>query len=233
MIELLPQTPNLSETLFTHEDTPPAVRELVDNVSRFVRQGPVFRKIFVPLAIAWTFFGCGPLFLLSDVIPGSLCVAVPLGLFGYFAMFAVGGWYWGRLVKRFIDLPTVKVADDHLAPGETIEVQCIQPIKRDVTIDSYTVRLVLQEWVRYTRGTDTSTDTHDIVIDTWEQVNYPASRGETLDLTMSFDLPPDAIHTWGDSNNRLTWLITVEIDLPGWGDFREAYPIVVLPQKGA
>ncbi|MEM6528997.1 MAG: hypothetical protein AAF653_11935, partial [Chloroflexota bacterium] len=86
------------------------------------------------------------------------------------------------------------------------------------------------EWARYTSGTSTSTDSRDIVIvEDWID-NYPISANSDFIHSFSMKVPENAMHTFTANDNKISWHINVEMDLPGWLDYRDRYDITISAQ---
>lgn len=122
------------------------------------------------------------------------------GLFcGGFVLFLGGGaavaTVRGRIRKsRLSDAELI--TNLPLKPGQRFEVNYRQEFHRDGQIEDMTVSLVLREWVRYTAGTNTYTDTHDHTIQQHRLPSRSMRGGTTLSESLRFELPTQAIHTW-------------------------------------
>jgi hypothetical protein len=90
------------------------------------------------------------------------------------------------------------------------------------------LRISLQgeEAATYRRGTNSTTDKstfyRDIVLD----LDQPAihQRG-TLELT----IPVDCMHSFESANNKITWQLCVDGEIPRFPDIKNCYPITVRP----
>ena len=53
--------------------------------------------------------------------------------------------------------------------------------------------------------------------------------GETVDLEGTIEVPQNAAPTFAAESNELQWAVEVHIDLGGWADWKQEYPISVFP----
>jgi hypothetical protein len=130
-----------------------------------------------------------------------------------------------------MDIPSIHASSDTLQRGEELTIDYRQHFKKNTEIESLRVQLALREWVRYTQGTNTYTDTRDIVMDEDWLDMQPVTKEQDFAHTFTLRVPDDAMHTWEEANdNKITWRVKVDLDMPGWVDFRESYEVVVQPE---
>jgi hypothetical protein len=199
-------------------------------ITKFFQQGKVTRRIMALFFGGWTIsvialglfltpFGGGIVF--------ALCVLWGLGMV---AMVFLAANYWQSRILAMMDFPTVHANADVLRRGDTLTLRYRHIFKQDTTIELLRFQLVLREWVRYTQGTSTYTDTRDIVMDEdWHEM-LDVHEGLSIDREVQLRVPDDAMHTWSMSDNKLSWLLKLEVDLPGWLDFQEHYELKVIPE---
>jgi hypothetical protein len=141
-------------------------------------------------------------------------------------------WSLLPLLSRLrVTPPQVSLSKDQLRPGEQFVLSYQQDFRSPVEVNQAMIRLVLRESARYRRGTNTYTATHEHVI---HEFQLPAKRyeaGESLSDRHTLEIPPDAMHSFEASNNKLLWLITVHVGVKGWPDFKEEYGLTVLPER--
>ncbi len=172
-------------------------------------------------------------------LPGPGAVRIGKGLF-LLPFVAIGLCLLGLCVVAtytYIDKrlryapPELSVSQRELRPGESFNVSARQTFKRGTDVQGATLRLVLHEWARYRRGTDTVTVTHDHEIARFEHGPRRYEPGQMFADERTFTIPRDAMHSFAATNNKLTWLLLLEIRARG-ADAREQFELTVLPQTG-
>lgn len=155
-------------------------------------------------------------------------------LFMPFALIGLGflGWALLPLVARVrLASPDVQVSNDAPHIGEGITFTYRQVVKGDVPVDSLRVHLVFTETARRGDGKNSQTRTHEVVVGRHEEPGRAYRAGEVIERTVSFRIPPDGMHTFITSHNKLQWEIRVRLAVPGWPDFNDAYEIKVQPER--
>ncbi|HEV8631156.1 MAG TPA: DUF3592 domain-containing protein [Thermoanaerobaculia bacterium] len=152
--------------------------------------------------------GCATLFLVPFVLVGiGLLLSVP---YGFLAMFN----------------PRVEVTlSTPLGPGAAVALAW-----RFTGASGRMRRLVLmvegREEATYRRGTDTTTVKRTfarlVAFDSDDPARMP--QGETLVL-----LPPDTMHSFQSSHNKVTWTLVVHGDIPRWPDISDEAALTVYP----
>ena len=234
MIELSPFDPDTSNTVDTVTENiqNEAQVKFVRSMARFGKQDKkIVRRIAAPYFIIWSviiipitcsFFAGNGLFGI---------VAFCGGILGYIGAFGLAARDWEHRLSDMMKFPVMLATSDDLALNQPLTVQYSQYFKKDLALEGIKAQLVLQEWVRYTQGTSTYTDTRNIVMgEDWTDA-IDVRAGDTVEREFNFQVPLDAMHTWRTANNnRLHWLILLELDLPGWLDYKETYNIIVKPE---
>jgi|SRR3990172_9114099 len=126
--------------------------------------------------------------------------------------------------------PEVAVSNDSLRSGDEFTLDYRQTFKSGTDVERITVQLILREWARYRRGTDTVTVTHDHVIQAFETPARRFEGGETFSDRRRMVIPRGAMHTFQATRNKLLWLVKVKVEIKSWPDFEEEYSITVLPE---
>ena len=49
---------------------------------------------------------------------------------------------------------------------------------------------------------------------------------------MRIDLPADCMHSFDAGNNRVVWLLKLEVDVDWWPDLEQEYELGVEPWRG-
>ncbi len=234
MIELSPFSSDTSNTvdMLTSAAQTEQQTSYAQAMARFAKQErPVIRKIAMPYFIIWSVIAL-PVSCVLFITTGFLGFLAFCGaLIGYVGVFALAARNWETRISQLMDFPTVLATTDELALNEPLTVQYSQHFKQDTTIEVLRVQLVLREWVRYTQGTNTYTDTRDIVQDEDWRDMVAVTAGETVEREFKLRVPEHAMHTWRTADdNRIHWMLRLDVDLPGWLDYKETYNIVVKPE---
>jgi hypothetical protein len=206
-------------------------RSVMATTSKFMQQGKVARRIAMPYIIGWSVIAVAiTLFLMS--IHGAFVVLMCfVGMFGYVGVGILAAQQWQGQISKMMDFPTMLASNDHPKVLESIDVTYRHTFHKDTTIETLKIQLVLREWVRYTRGTDTHTETRDIVMDEASIDMEQVRAGQTVEKSFTLTIPEHAYPTWiMAANNKLTWMIKLDVDLPGWLDYKDMYGIVILPE---
>lgn len=204
----------------------------IQDVGRFAKQKHAMRRIFGTLAVIWSvalgIFVIGARDFVGDFMMPLLCF---FGSLSYLGVFFLGALYWKTRISALMDFPELEVDSDTAKRGEMLTVRYRHRFNKDTTIEALRFQLVLQEWVRYTQGTNTYTDTRDRVMDEdWYEMEQ-VYGGQTHTKRVMLKIPDTAMHSWEASDNKLTWHVKLTVDLPGWiGDYSETFKIYVPPE---
>jgi hypothetical protein len=167
----------------------------------------------------------------SDPVPVILLIVIGLpvfvaGLFGI--LFGIRPWLAGMRAAR----PEVTISSDELRVGDAITVGFRQAFTRPATVRNVRMELVFHEWAYYSAGKNSSTHTHDESISAFSMPGGEFEAGGELSFTQPMQIPRNGMHTFEAAHNKLTWFLRVTVDIAGWVDFREDYPLQVLPAAG-
>lgn len=167
--------------------------------------------------------------IVPDLSAGDHAAWFPLAFLGLFAL--VGLVLVGAVLHQVLALgnPRLRLIVNRRAfrPGETLELdwECSGDPAR---ISRLTIALEGRESATYTRGTDTTTETHvfaRLVLGTFDE---PAAM---LSGRTRLVLPPDMVPTFVARRNRIEWLLTVRGVIPRWPDISDDYRLTILPPK--
>jgi hypothetical protein len=205
---------------------------VAQTLGRFAQQdGRVIWRIVRPYALmvgAAVIIATIGLMTINGVFLVLMCF---VSIFAAFGVFFLGAQAWQRKISALMDFPHVYATDNHLKIGQAFTVKYQHRFKQETTIEELKIQLVKREWVEYTQGTSTYTDTRDIVIEEHWRDMVPVREGQTVTLEFDFDIPLNSMHTWTRANNnRITWMLKLTVDLPGWLDYAEDFGLNVLPE---
>lgn len=159
--------------------------------------------------------------------------AIPGFWFGIFGLVGLGslglaGWHGYQLKAlgdAHLELPRLP-----LRLGESVTIRYSQRRNHSAEVRAVTATLVCREWVRFTRGTDTETRTHDL----WKTElpsgpsdpigDLPMIRG-TWQLAIPAELPP----SFTASDNAVQWVLSIRADIVGRPDAANQYTLPVGP----
>jgi hypothetical protein len=164
--------------------------------------------------------------LLSAVVPALFTLpflAIGLGLLA----FAV--WPW--IARARVSAPEISVSSTSLRVGEEFSLTYQQTFKSAVEVKRILFQLIFRETATYQRGTDTVTVHHDNAIQEFEIPGRRFEAGETFRDQRRLQIPPEAMHTFIAPRNKLQWMIKAKVEMTGWPDFNEDYPITVLAER--
>lgn len=132
---------------------------------------------------------------------------------------------------RRMDPGELQVATPALLLSTTVPARFQRRVKRGSRdVRTLQARMVLREWVRYTVGTDTRTATQDVVDHPvpirWE----PDPLGIVGYLDVAIPAYPPAFEA---SNNKVRWLLIVEVALADGFTEDSEIPLPVVPATAA
>lgn len=169
----------------------------------------------------------------NDPVSALMSVGFPLVFTGCFVVIGLAFIVAGIrpiIAGTKVSKPEVAVSNSTLRSGEDFTLDYQQTFKSGTDVERITIQLILREWARYRRGTDTVTVTHDHVIQAFETPARRFEGGETFSDRRRMVIPRGAMHTFQATRNKLLWLVKVKVEIKGWPDFEEEYSITVLPE---
>ena len=208
----------------SHEETGP--------VELRPAQGRLTKLVFISLfaafwnGIVWTI-------LIAAILPGILAGSggewIPLLFVSLFALIGLG--LFGMVIHQLLALtnPRLRLIVNRRAfhPGEVLELEweCSGNPSRITTV---TIALEGRESATYTRGTDTTTETHVFA-------RLPVATLEDavamLGGRSKLQLPADTVPTFIAAHNKIEWILTVRGVIPRWPDISDDYPITLLAPR--
>lgn len=139
---------------------------------------------------------------------------------GVFVVIRLGNMAVRAFMKNMVGEIMLEASSYTIERGDELRVRLHQPGNEKRSLEGVTIQFVKHEWVQYSCGTDTCTDTHNQIIDEQE---FTPTADAAYDAT--FRVPADAMHTFNASNNRVQWFVTIRLDIPTWPDYFERYEV--------
>jgi hypothetical protein len=167
--------------------------------------------------------------ILLFLITGSPVWFAPLAIVSLFGLLVISP-LWKIYLNRYIGQPIMRVSSEHVARGDTLDIEFRQPFARNCAVSSVTIHLIKREWVRYKCGTDVCTDTKDVTVQRFYNRNKEQVAGGSYERRATFDIPKDAMHSLALPDNHLLWLIRVKLEVEGLMPLTETYAIQVTPE---
>ncbi|HVK04205.1 MAG TPA: hypothetical protein VM490_12065 [Armatimonadaceae bacterium] len=129
--------------------------------------------------------------------------------------------------------PQVSVSSDLLRLGESFQFSYRQEFKSSLVVETARAEFVKRESASYTRGTDRYTDTHEEILGSVSAPGRTYNPGEVLEFSQTFTVPPDTMHTFQASNNKIEYFVKVNVAIAKWPDVKDDYAVVVVPERAA
>ena len=178
-------------------------------------------SIFVVLAVNSHLKGRPEWFLTIFIIP---FVLIGIGLVFFF--------FKQLLVATGVGATVAEISDHPLRPGAAYQVFVSQ--SGNMQMNSLRVLLVCEESATYRQGTSTSTDTKRVKeLELFRNEGFEIQKGLPYESRCELRVPPDAMHSFEESHNKIQWKLVVSGDVAGWPDFSRDFPLVVLPASPA
>jgi hypothetical protein len=224
-------------------DLPAAARDRLDSVAdaSSIVGAP---QVNVPRGVVWGFVGCFTLFFglpllfsliasLIAVLSGDLTgligilvtgmvLALPLGVVGFL--------YRHRLAERRIGRTSLKLFSQTLSPGDPVQFLLRTAPPRDVKVDSVRAVLSAREIVVKGSGKNQSTYRHTALEQATSLESASLPGGEDMVFVGRIDVPPAGPCSFRTTSNRIEWRLEVEIDIPGWPNWKRRVPVEVTPR---
>lgn len=151
-----------------------------------------------------------------------------LGLF-FIPFVLVGLFLIAAVIHTFVSLfnPRIIIALSTGAVARGGDVDVAWEVSGGIrSIDRLRISVVGTEWARYQRGTSTVVDES-----TFEVVPV-VSTEESSELqfgSASVTVPPEAMHTLDQTNNKIKWAVVVKGEIRWWPNVTGNYPFRVMP----
>lgn len=182
----------------------------------------VFAIFWIGFSLVWTFLawrgggGFSWLFGVPFILIGLLLVAASL---------------WRTFSAVRVAPPEVSISNTKLRPGERFHVTYVQRFRLPTTLQDCRVELVFRESATYTQGTDTRTDTHELVESYFDGPAGSFEAGSEVRRDGEFQIPADAMHSFAAQHNKLEWFVRVHVDIQEWPDMIELFDLTVVPER--
>jgi hypothetical protein len=147
--------------------------------------------------------------------------------FGIFGLVLIGFGLRRMLVRVRADPPVVAVSDGNPHVGEAFLLTYQQSFRRATQLNKVRLALIMRESASYRRGTNTHTENYDHVITTYETMPRQMTAGETFVDRREFRIPRDGMHSFDANRNSIEWFVRVTVEMAGWPDSTEQYPLRV------
>lgn len=153
-------------------------------------------------------------------------------LFAVIGLGLLGGLGWKLFRRATLGDAELLFPRMPLRLGEPMTVRFRQQrLRGRAPVQGVSARIRCDEWVRYRQGTDTRTSS----VTLWEaqlpgQPADPLGTAEVLTGTWHLRLPPELPPSFDASDNKLRWTLTVQVDIPGRPDIRNAFTLPVVPE---
>jgi hypothetical protein len=171
-------------------------------------------SVFVTIAVRSHLKGDPEWFLTIFIIP---FVLVGLGVIVY-VCYAV--------LALFTPQPTVTISARAVRLGDSVRLNWLFSGSAH-SLRQLKITVVGQEQATYRRGTKTHTDTEDFlevpVVDTSHFLEIQRGEGEVK-------IPPDTMHSFQSSHNKISWSIRLKGEIAMWPDVDNSYPLTVIPK---
>jgi hypothetical protein len=145
-------------------------------------------------------------------------------------IFLLAGGFWRNIAGLRIGRPKLMASKTTLRPNETFAVRYEQTFRLPVEVLECRVELVFRETATYRRGTDTYTETHEVVHDFFEAPIGHFDAGQTTQSEGRMTIPADAMHSFKATNNKLQWLMRVLVNAQEWPDVKDEFELTVLSE---
>ena len=121
--------------------------------------------------------------------------------------------------------PTITLSRGTLPIGGAVPFEW-QLTGKASRVSRLTVTLKGREEARYRRGTNTNTDRHEfyshVIVEANDPMNIERGNG-------TIRVPAGTMHSFGATNNRIVWSLTVKGDINRWPDVDETFDVTVSP----
>ena len=186
--------------------------------------GLIFSSIFLVVGLIWIIIS-----LLTDTPFFVTLFGAPFFVIGLFLVYRD---LRNSLALNKLGNIEVTLDERHFVPGEVLNCQVIFTPKTALDLKHVVCKIHGKEQVIRGSGTDKTTYTHNL----YEQEETKLedarfSAGEKVEIKIEFTIPEDAAYTFAAVDNKLFWEVTVTIDVKGWPNWVQSYPITVQSWK--
>jgi hypothetical protein len=132
--------------------------------------------------------------------------------------------------RALLGQPEIIISKESLRLGESFDVILRHTFKRDVLLDHLTVQFLFRETATYQQGTDTTTVSHNEVLQNFELPGGQYRAGQFIQQNYDLQIPLDGMHTLVVERNKLQWFIRLEAGISNLPNYVEEYELTVLPE---
>lgn len=162
----------------------------------------------------------------SDSLPRFFLFFIGAPLGGFLVYYAAMR-YWFMAVGPRLGAPQMMVSAAWLRLGDDLDITYQQEILKDSTLLAGSIELFIRESVRYTCGTDTCYAKHDHSITSEAFKGQSLVGGMTLSQRFRLQIPLDSMPTFGAPNNKIGWIVRVNLSFENLSKYEELYEITV------
>lgn len=183
-------------------------------------------------AIVIGLIGLGIVAALSFGLEAHFCLIFGCGgIAGLVALLGVWGVIHGRIVGARLGNATLTLSSYPLKIGERFTVTYEQPVRSTHDIEFVELTLTCEETARYRVGTDTRTVRHTALQEHRTLLEGGTATPEApLASAVEFEIPPGAMHTFDQSNNKILWTLKLRVDIAKLPDYVAECPLEVSPR---
>ena len=172
---------------------------------------------------------------IEDILLVSLRAAM-LGPVVLLLLAGVCAGVWHLLVRPLMVLwmveeGSMRVRQSVFSPGEPVELQYDQCLKRPHRVEGCTLELVCRKSILTESGESEYWLTDDLIKGRLRREG--TTPDGTICIRHAFRLPPPAAVSVSERRFRLTWLLRVRVGLRDWPDYTNEYRIEVVARTGA
>ena len=132
------------------------------------------------------------------------------------------------LARKKLEALTIELSPVVVKPGEEVVVGLDFRPRKAILVREIRLRLVHRESATTGSGERRSTQHHDtVVVSTQVAFEQMLAGGESFSASRALHLPPDAALTFLAPDNRLRWMVQLDLDIDDWPDLVESHPIRV------
>jgi len=178
-------------------------------------------------ALFWTAFSS--IFLVIGLREEELVFTLVGGLF---VLIGVALLIWALLTfysRMRLGKPDIQISETTLRVGAPFTVSYFHTFPRSVELEGIRVKLIFRETATYQQGTDTTTVTHDEVIEEFSEPGGRFNSGMMVQQAYQMHIPRTSMHTLKVRRNQLQWFVRFEIGVPRLPDYVDEYELDVLP----
>jgi hypothetical protein len=153
-----------------------------------------------------------------------------------FPFAVVGIWLIVKFVRELLVAtgvgPTlVEISGHPLVPGGQFQLFVSQAGR--LKVRSLEVSLVCEEQATYRQGTNTRTETREVVRQqVFRREQFEIRHGLPFETECLLEVPAGAMHSFQASHNGIEWKLVVRGDIARWPDFERSFLIVIHPGNG-